>query len=197
MQLTLIRIATVGAALVLAAACDKNDGTPAPKGAKDGTETGKCYGNGTCNPGLICSGSNICVKPPPADCSKVALQMSYVTLGNYAEPAERKKYVAAQTARCQKLGISKDEGDCIARARHPAALNKCRKDLVEVGRCDKMVEHMLAVAKKDKKAGYERFLVNIKDKLMRKCERKQPTKEMERCVLAAQTVDALNKCDSL
>lgn len=200
MELIRIRIALVGAAMVIAVGCQNHDDTgkaPTRTARKDGTEMGKCYGNGTCNPGLICSGSNICVKPPPADCQKVALQMSYVILGNYAEPAARQNYVAAQKARCNRLVITKEEGECIAHAKSPAALNKCRAGLVEAGRCEKIIEHILAVIKTDPKAGYERYLVNRKDKLLRKCQRKNPTKEMETCVLAGQTVEELNKCDSL
>ncbi len=195
MRVNRIGVAIAMLSLGLVVACSKSSDGKKAAGAKDGTETGKCYGNGTCNPGLICSGSKICVKPPPADCNKVALQMSYIVLGNYAEQAERQKYVTAQAARCQKLAISKEEGECIKRASRPAALNKCRKDLVEVGRCDKMVAHIMQIMKSDPKTEkFRRFLVKATDKMIQRCERKNPTKQVETCVLKAATSDDLRKC---
>ena len=56
----LTRVAFLGV-LVLAGACG---GTDSPA---DGIEGGECYPNGTCNEGLVCSASNICVKPFPTD----------------------------------------------------------------------------------------------------------------------------------
>lgn len=41
--------------LLLGTGCGNGDGPP------EGTEGGPCYGNGTCNADLTCSGSNICV----------------------------------------------------------------------------------------------------------------------------------------
>lgn len=189
-------IAVAIAVLGLAAACDKGAG--AGKGAaKDGTETGPCYGNGTCNAGLVCSGSKICVKPPPADCNKIALRLSYINLGNYAEPAERQKYVNEQLAECRKLNISKEEGECIERARHPAQLNKCRKGLVKVSRCEKMVNHFFEVLAKDQEAEkFRRFLVKERERLVAKCEEKNPTKAAEDCILAATTMRDARKCPS-
>jgi len=191
------RIAVVLAvfSLALAMACSKSSDSDKTAAPKAGTDTGKCYGNGTCNPGLICSGSKICVKPPPADCNKVAKDMSYVALGNYAEPVERQKYVNAQVARCQKLAISKEEGACIAKARHAAQLNKCRKDLVEVARCDKMINHVLQVMKADPKtAKFQQYLVKATGKMIKRCEDRNPTKTQETCVMKAGTMDEIKKC---
>jgi hypothetical protein len=44
---------------LVAVGCGGGSGSPAT-----GTERGPCYGNGTCNTGLVCL-SNTCVKPPP------------------------------------------------------------------------------------------------------------------------------------
>lgn len=49
------------AGLAIAAACSSNSNTPS--GHATGTEKGPCYGNGTCNSGLVCL-SNLCVAPP-------------------------------------------------------------------------------------------------------------------------------------
>jgi len=50
-------------ALFLSTGCSDDALTPPDAGKQPGTEGGPCYGNGTCNSGLVCA-SNLCVKLP-------------------------------------------------------------------------------------------------------------------------------------
>jgi hypothetical protein len=55
---TRFRIATLVVAVLVAACSDDSSTEP-----HSGSENGKCYGNGTCNQGLVCA-SNVCVRLP-------------------------------------------------------------------------------------------------------------------------------------
>ncbi|MFC1609842.1 hypothetical protein ACFL6C_02700 [Myxococcota bacterium] len=57
-----IRLATIAALLPLTAACNSDDPNPIPPTCPAGSERCACYGNGTCNTGLICL-SGLCVRP--------------------------------------------------------------------------------------------------------------------------------------
>src|SRR4051812_45288828 len=71
-----------------------------------GKERADCRADKTCDPGLLCL-SNLCVRPPPADCQVVADQLASLDLGNYAEPEERAPVVAKYKGQCETLYVSK------------------------------------------------------------------------------------------
>src|SRR5437660_356176 len=71
-----------------------------------GKERADCRPDKTCDPGLLCL-SNLCVRPPAADCQLVAEELASLDLGNYAEPEDRAPVVAKHKARCETEHVSK------------------------------------------------------------------------------------------
>jgi hypothetical protein len=88
--------------------------TGGPKGA----------GIGACDPGLECL-SNVCVRPPPADCQVIGDQFASFELGNYAEPEQRAPVANKYKAACEKAYVSKEQGGCMAQARDRFAAMQC------------------------------------------------------------------------
>ena len=92
-----------------------------------GTERGDCRAAASlqsCDPGLICL-SNLCVRPPPADCQAVADQLASLELGNYAELEQRAPVVARLKAACEKGMVSKEQGACLEKATDTWATAQC------------------------------------------------------------------------
>jgi hypothetical protein len=100
--------------LVVVAVVACNRGT-SDRGAV-GAERGDCRPDKTCDQGLMCL-SNLCVRPPPADCQDVAETLASIDLGNYAEPEERAPVIAKYKAECERLYLTKEEGKCLEPAR--------------------------------------------------------------------------------
>lgn len=116
--------------LVAAAACSKGGGDAEGRaGADDGQERGDCYGNGTCDPGLVCY-SDLCVRPPPADCAKVAEKLSGYRLDNYAPRDERRRVIDELTRLCRDAHLTEEEGRCILGAQGRAAIASCPRPLL-------------------------------------------------------------------
>src|SRR5437764_14797354 len=99
-------------AALTALACTKSSGSDAPAAGK---ERGACYGNHTCDQGLQCL-SDLCVRPPPADCAKVADKLASYRVGNYAPRDQRDQMVADLTMKCTNAQLSADDGKCILHA---------------------------------------------------------------------------------
>lgn len=110
--------------LLLAAACQKEAASTAPVRAALGKERGDCRPDKTCDPGLMCL-SNLCVRPPPADCQQVADVLASFDLGNYAEPETRQPVVAKYKAACDKAYVSKEQGECVLKAPTKDAAQQC------------------------------------------------------------------------
>jgi len=108
-------------AALAAASCTR---TPAA-----GTERGPCKTGNTCDPGLSCL-SDLCVRPPPADCGAVAESLASITVGNYAPRDQRDKAVADLRTRCEQAKLTADEGKCILAAKGRFALSKCPRPLL-------------------------------------------------------------------
>lgn len=89
-----------------------------------GKERNDCRADKTCDPGLLCL-SNLCVKPPAADCTKVGELLASFELGNYAEPEQRAPTVAKHEAACEKVYVTEKEGDCLAKVRDREAAVAC------------------------------------------------------------------------
>lgn len=154
-----------------------------------GTERGACYGNGTCNKGLMCM-SKLCVQPPPPDCAKVAKKLSYLFLSNYAKPAERKVYISDMVTTCQQAKLSHPEADCLLDAKNPGVLAQCPKPLA-LGDCKKALEHRQKVI-----AGRNPALAGMMDNgpALRECQKRGLSKQKEACILNATTKEALDRC---
>lgn len=178
------RIAVVLALALAAVACSK-------KGPKEGTERGPCYGNKTCNDGLICL-SDLCVRPPPADCEKVVEKLGFLTLDNWAPRKQREELRAQLLPACQKANLSEKDGDCILQAKHKRDLKKCKKPLV-LGDCKRMIAHLRSIAAKDPKLS-EELSKESDATLLRECEKTMATKVDEACVLGAASMQDLKSC---
>ncbi|MBA3391919.1 MAG: hypothetical protein H0T89_04700 [Deltaproteobacteria bacterium] len=77
-----------------------------------------------CDVGLICL-SELCVRPPPADCTVVAENLASMDLGNYAEPEQRAPVVAKYRASCEQVRVSKEEAACLDAARDTWSAGQC------------------------------------------------------------------------
>jgi hypothetical protein len=89
-----------------------------------GHERGDCRADKTCEPGLWCL-SNLCVRPPGADCNMVAQVLASADLGNYAEPEDRAPVVAKYKELCETKMVSKEEGVCLDKVHDRWAAAQC------------------------------------------------------------------------
>lgn len=186
-----MRVLAIYVALVLLAACAKQQADSTTTVAA-GAERGPCYGNGTCNDGLICL-SDLCVRPPPADCAVVARKVGHLTLSNYAPRDERAAFESNMVTECKNAHLTKDEGECITRATRVSELMKCPKPL-GLGSCARIVAHIqknFSSADKD----MARFLERGTDKLIEECNKQGITSADEACIMAAKNFDELKACD--
>ena len=173
----------VGVLVLVAAVAGCKEG--AAGSGKEGAERGACYGNGTCNDGLVCL-SDLCVKPPGADCAKVAEKLGGMFLGNYAPRAERDAFLAATRDECIANDLTKEEGDCILGATHRNALSRCPK-VIGAGDCTKIVAHLDTLRT-------DPYLRTTADTLQSRCKNETPSKGLEACVLAAKAIGDLDRC---
>ncbi len=222
MNLASVWLVAVGAVVLVG--CSKADsGTPSGSSRPpNGKERGDCVAPkaapgqaadpsavGTCDPGLLCL-SNVCVRPPPADCQAVADQLASFQLGNYAEPEERAPVVDKYKRACQKAMVSKEQGECIANARSTVAASACAPlmfpDLntpVLAGAgdgCDGVVQVM--------RAYIEKTMGNLQDPQTQKmakaiitamkdsCEQDGWPAEFKQCIAGADDDNALNQCNA-
>ncbi len=123
-----------------------------------GHERGDCRPDKTCEPNLLCL-SNLCVRPPPADCAPIAEQLASFELGNYAEPEARAPVVAKYKTQCETSMVSKEEGTCMAQAHDKWAAAQCVPrmfpDLAstsDTGQCDAISQKISAAL--DKQTNY-------------------------------------------
>lgn len=158
-------------------------------GPAAGKERGPCYGNGTCDQGLVCL-SDLCVAPPAADCPAIAEHLGGLLLGNYAPRDERARFLAGVTAECQERKLSRDDGGCLLRAESRQAIGQCPAPL-GVGDCKAIVAHLRSLAPK---AGADQWLVSAADRLIARCKNEVPSKQLEACVLAATQLDQVETC---
>src|SRR5687767_15742223 len=117
-----------------------------------GTERGDCRSaEPKCETGLLCL-SNLCVRPPPADCTNVADTLASIDLGNYAEPEERQPVVAKYKAACDKAYVSKEQGECIDKVKDKWSAAQCAPNMfpeitASKGDCEKVASKVEAVMK--------------------------------------------------
>jgi hypothetical protein len=100
-----------------------------------------------CDPGLVCM-SDVCVRPPPADCGEVAESLLSIELGNYAPREERAAALPAKRALCERLKISVAEAECLAKASERWSAAACVPRLypeVEAGGCEPVVAKLRAM----------------------------------------------------
>jgi hypothetical protein len=187
-----VRPLAIVVAVLLASACAKSR-TDDEQCADypSGSEKGACYGNGTCNEGLMCL-SELCVRPEPADCNAVARQLGYLTLDNYAAQDQRDGFEHDMAVACTDVMLSKTDGECIMRAENRAALQACPKPFV-FGNCERIFAHLRTnLATRDR--AIARKLQRGEKEFIRECNEAGLTKSEEACILRAMDGDALEAC---
>jgi len=115
------RLACLALAL---AACTHGGNSDTDRPSTLGQERADCRPDHTCDPNLLCL-SNVCVKPPPANCQLVADELASFDLGNYAEPEARAPVVTKYKQQCETLYITKEEGTCLDKAKDKWAASQC------------------------------------------------------------------------
>ncbi|HEX3759967.1 MAG TPA: hypothetical protein VHW23_14730 [Kofleriaceae bacterium] len=112
------------ASLALAGMASFAIGCRGGREVEPGHERGDCRPDHSCDVGLLCL-SNLCVRPPPADCKDVGEQLASIELGNYAEPETRAPVVARYQAACDAAVMSREEQLCLDRARDRWSAAQC------------------------------------------------------------------------
>jgi hypothetical protein len=178
-------LALVVLALSLAACKQsaKANGPPA------GQERGDCRPDRSCDPGLQCL-SNLCVRPPPADCKKVAEQLSFVLLDNYTPREQRAAFFDETRRQCEAAHLSTDDGECLVNAKTRANLRDCPVPL-GIGDCAKITAHL---DKLRGTSGVDAYLVTGADRIAARCKTESPTIAFEQCVLATHTIEEVERC---
>lgn len=180
------------AALAMVAACkggsSTSGGTATPTVAA-GAERGACRPDATCDPGLVCL-SQLCVRPPPADCARVADALGPIFLDNYTPREERDRFAADVRAECGSANFTREDGECLARAKSRQDINACPRP-IGLGDCKKILAHAEEVRVR---SGVDAYLVTPADRLVERCKSEVPTRGFERCVLAATTMSDLERC---
>jgi len=178
-------VAVIGAALSAAAGCKK----PATPGPAAGVERGPCRPDSSCDPGLTCL-SQLCVRPPPADCAKVAEQLSYLLLDNYAPRDQRDQFLAETRRQCEAEHLAERDGDCLIAARSRADLRDCPHPL-GIGDCRKIEAHLESLRGS---SGVDAYLVTPADRVVSRCKSEAPSLAFEQCALAARSLDDIERC---
>lgn len=89
-----------------------------------GRERAPCRPDATCDVGLECW-SELCVRPPSADCAPVARRLAAYRVGNYATPEQIAPVVAELTKLCQRQRLTAREGACLVDAPDEDTLLEC------------------------------------------------------------------------
>ncbi|MBK9036785.1 MAG: hypothetical protein IPL61_36970 [Myxococcales bacterium] len=164
-------------------------GTTAAAPLAAGTERGDCRPDRSCDPGLTCL-SNLCVRPPPADCAKVAEALGPIFLDNYTPREERDRFAADVRTECEGAGFTREDGECLARAKTRQDINACPHP-IGLGDCKKITA---AADELRAKSGVDAYLVTPADRLIERCRGEVPTRAFERCVVTATSMDDLGRC---
>jgi hypothetical protein len=220
-----MKLASVWVVAVVAAGCSKADsGTSSgPPRAASGKERGDCvapkaepgqprdeFAIGTCDPGLLCL-SNLCVRPPPADCQLIADQLASFDLGNYAEPEDRAPVVDKYKRACHKAMVSKEQGECIANTTDRFAAFQCAPlmfpDMNKAaeaggdGECDKIMATLKTFMQKSLAGAQDpqtlRMLDAVFVAMKDSCEQDGWPAAFKQCILTAgDNTDAMTKCNA-
>ena len=160
-----------------------------PVGPVAGAERGACRADRGCDPGLTCL-SDLCVRPPAADCAKVGETLAYILLDNYAPREERERTRADIARQCQDQGLSVEDGQCLIRAKDRAEVRACPRGL-GFGDCKRIVAHLDGIRGA---SGVDAYLVTGADRIIARCRTESPLLGFERCVLAARTIVDVESC---
>ena len=186
-------------ALVVIGCAKDSRGTP-------GTERADCRaGQNPCNDGLLCL-SNVCVRPPGADCALVGETLASLDLGNYAEPEERAPVVAKYQAACEQAHVTKEAGECIDRARDKWNAQRCAPRMfpeaaAAAGDCGRVVARVEAALRAQvqgqQNPQVEQWLATTAGVMQQSCEQDLWPAALKECILGAAVApgaDALQAC---
>jgi hypothetical protein len=187
----------ITAVLGLAAGCRDR----APE-VEAGRERGSCRPDRTCDVGLLCL-SNLCVRPPAADCQDVGEQLASIDLGNYAEPEDRAPVVARYKAACEAAVLSRDEQQCLDRTRDRWSAARCAPrmfpDLASssVGDCGAIVARVRAATQNQAsyfsdprmKTWFDRTMAVMQES----CEQDHWPDALKKCMLAGDELAAMTQ----
>ncbi|MGE0398712.1 MAG: hypothetical protein AB7T06_18540 [Kofleriaceae bacterium] len=219
-----MKLASVWVAAVFVVGCSKADsGTPSASRPANGKERGDCvapkqapgepkddFAVGTCDPGLLCL-SNLCVRPPPADCQAIGELLASFDLGNYAEPEERAPVVDKYKRACHKAMVSKEQGACIEKATDKSGAFQCAplmfpemgKPPAEAGSgtdCEQIATLTRAAMAKSVGSTQDpqmlRMLDGVVVAMRESCEQDAWPDNFKQCILSAgENTDAMNRCN--
>ena len=182
-----------------------NSGGGGSRGAM-GAERGDCRSaDPKCEPGLLCL-SNLCVRPPAADCTMVAETLASLDLGNYAEPEERAPVVAKYKTSCEKTYVSKEEGACIDKASDKWTAGQCAPRMfpefaANKGDCKAVVariENALKTQMQGTDPQTQSYLASALRVMQQSCEEDAWPDALKKCILTTQDVpgvDAMQTCN--
>jgi hypothetical protein len=187
----------VTAALSLAAGCRDRAAE-----IEAGRERGSCRPDRTCDVGLLCL-SNLCVRPPAADCQDVGEQLASIDLGNYAEPEDRAPVVARYKAACEAAVLSRDEQQCVDRTRDRWSAARCAPRMFpelassSTGDCGAIVARVRAAMQKQAsyfsdprmKTWFDRTMTVMQES----CEQDHWPDELKKCMLAGDELAAMTQ----
>ncbi|MEZ4403612.1 MAG: hypothetical protein R3B06_26545 [Kofleriaceae bacterium] len=171
------------------AACKQGSAPAAAPTVAAGAERGSCRPDRSCDVGLTCL-SDLCVRPPPADCTAVAAALGGIFLDNYTPVEERARYAAEVQQLCAATGLTREDGACLAKATSRADLQACPHPL-GLGDCGTIATAAEALRAN---SAVDAYLVTPADRLIERCKREVPSLAFERCVVAAATMDDLGRC---
>lgn len=210
---------------VSAMACSKDSGASgasnAPPRAALGKERGDCvapkqapgepkdeFAVGTCDPGLLCL-SNVCVRPPPANCAAIGEQLASFELGNYAELEDRAPVVEKYKRACHKAMVSKEQGECIEKATDKAGAFQCAPLMFpEMGKppeggkgdCDQVMTITRGYMSKTMGGTQDPQMVKMLEAAMTamkdSCEQDGWPDSLKQCIVSAgDNTDAMTRCN--
>lgn len=171
-------------------------------GSVAGHERSDCRPDKTCDPGLLCL-SNLCVRPPPADCQAVADQLASIELGNYAEPEDRAPVVAKYKAACEAALVSKEEAQCLDKANNKWSAGQCVPRMFpelasrSTGDCAGIVAKTKAMM--EQQAGYlndpkmKTWFDRTMAVMQESCEQDQWPDLLKKCMLASDGTPAMTQ----
>jgi len=177
-------------------------------GVTAGRERGPCKPDRTCDPGLQCL-SELCVRPPPADCGAIAELLASFELGNYAPREQRAPVVAAKREACETAVVSKEEGACIEKAADKFAAAQCVPRLFPElaaksgggGDCAGVVAKIRASMQPQMQnlgSDGARMVDKMMPAMRESCEQDGWPETMKRCILASPSGDmnAMQRCSN-
>jgi hypothetical protein len=190
-------------ALVCGAAlgCQRTASDTSPK-LVAGQERGACRTDQTCDPGLWCL-SDLCVRPPQANCTAVAATLTSFELGNYAEPEDRAPIEAKYAQACRAAFVTKEEGACLTATHDAWSARACAPRMFppeKPGACTSVLNKVRTLVSQQMPNADDpaarKVLETSMQVMQASCEEDHWPDDFKSCVLASETTaQALEVCN--